>query len=69
MHKIKLMLLASIRGKTVCKTLALVIVDSVEVPRSIMENSKAMALAANVFFVDGIVFLITVSKRLSHPYH
>jgi hypothetical protein len=54
--------LASIRGKTVRRTPAPVVADYVDVARLIMQRSKIMTLAADVFFVDGTLFLITVSR-------
>ncbi len=56
--------LASIRGKTVRWTPATVVADYVEVPRSLVQNNKVVTLAADVFFVDGTAFLITVSRRI-----
>jgi hypothetical protein len=54
--------LASIRGKTAWRTPAPVVVDYVDIPRSIVQSSKIVTLAADVFFVDGRPFLITVSR-------
>jgi len=56
--------LASIRGKTVRWTPAPVVADYVAVPRALVEQNKVVTLAADVFFVDGTAFLITVSRRI-----
>jgi hypothetical protein len=57
--------LASIRGKTVCRTPAPVKGDYVAIPREIVEANAAVTLAANVFFVDGTAFLTTVSRKVN----
>ena len=56
--------LASIRGKTVRRTPAPVVADYVAVPRALVEQNKVVTLAADVFFVDGTAFLITVSRQI-----
>jgi hypothetical protein len=56
--------LASIRGKTVRRTPAPVVADYVAVPRALVEQNKVVTLAADVIFVDGTAFLITVSRRI-----
>ncbi len=39
---------------------ARVVTDYVVVPRSLVEANKVITLAADVFFMDGLVFLLTV---------
>ena len=56
--------LASVRGKTVRRTPAPVVADYVAVPRSLVEANKIVTLAADVFFVDGTAFLLTVARRI-----
>jgi hypothetical protein len=56
--------LASVRGKTVQWTPAPVVGDYVAVPKGVIEKNKTVTLAANVFFVDGIAFLLTVSRNI-----
>ena len=56
--------LPSIRGTTVRRTPAPVVADYVAVPRALVEQNKVVTLAADVFFVDGTAFLITVSRRI-----
>jgi hypothetical protein len=55
---------ASVRGKTVRKKPAPVVVDYVAAPCTLIEANKVITLAANVFFVDGIAFLLTAGRRL-----
>ena len=42
-----------------------VVTDYVTVPRLLVEANKVTTLAADVFFVDGPVFLLTVTQRLN----
>jgi hypothetical protein len=56
--------LASVRGKTVRKKPAPVVTDYVAVPCTLVEANKVIMLAADVFFVDGTAFLLTVGRRL-----
>ena len=56
--------LASMRGKTVGVTLKPVVGDYVSVPRSIIEQNKTVTLAADIFFLDGIAFLMTVARQI-----
>jgi hypothetical protein len=56
--------LASVRGKTVWRTPGAVVTDYVSIPRSLVEHNKMVMLAADVFFVNGTAFLMTVSRRI-----
>jgi hypothetical protein len=56
--------LASVRGKTVRRTPAPVVADYVAVPCLLVEANKVVTLAADMFFVDGTAFLLTVSQRM-----
>jgi hypothetical protein len=56
--------LASVHGKTVHWTPAPVVGDYVAIPREIVEANAAVTLAADVFFVDGTAFLMTVSRKV-----
>ncbi len=56
--------LSSVRGKTVQRTPAPVVADYVAVLRELVQANKRMTLAADVFFVDGTAFLLTVSRRI-----
>ena len=40
------------------------VADYVAVPRLLVDANKVLTLAADVFFVDGTAFLMTVSRRL-----
>jgi hypothetical protein len=53
--------LTSIRGKTVRRTPTPMVADYVAVPRSLVETNKVITMAADVFFVDGTAFLLTMS--------
>ncbi len=46
------------------RTPAPVVADYVAVPRSLVEQNKVVTMAADVFFVDGMAFLITVPRRI-----
>jgi hypothetical protein len=46
-------------------TPALVVAYYVVVARSIVQNNKVVTMVADVFFVDGTAFLITISWRIS----
>ena len=41
-----------------------VVADYVAVPRNLVDANKAITLAADVFFVDGTAFLLTVAQRI-----
>ena len=56
--------LASIRGKTVRRAPEPVVTDYVAVPQTLIEANKVITLAADVFFVDGTAFLLTVARRI-----
>ena len=56
--------LPSVRGKTVRRAPAPVVADYVAVPRELVEANKVTTLAADVFFVDGTAFLLTVARRI-----
>jgi hypothetical protein len=63
-HKIFGPDLASIHGKTVQWMPAPVVADYVAIPWQLVDANKAVTLVADVFFMDGIAFLITVSRRI-----
>ncbi len=56
--------LASILRKIVQRTPAPVVADYMAIPWQLVDANKAVTLAADVFFVDGIAFLITVSRKI-----
>ncbi len=56
--------LPSLGGKTVRQTPAPVVSEYVSVPREIVEWNKIVTLVADVFFVDGIAFLLSLSRQI-----
>jgi hypothetical protein len=56
--------LASIQGKTVRRTPAPVVADYVAVPHGLVDANKVITLAADVFFVNRMAFLLTISRRI-----
>jgi len=55
---------ASVRGKTVRWAPAPVVGDYVAVPKGVIEKNKTVTLATDVFFVDGIAFLLMVLRSI-----
>ncbi len=55
--------LANLRGKTVQQMPARVVGGCVSVPREVVEHNKIVTLAADVFFLDGIAFLLNMSRQ------
>jgi hypothetical protein len=51
-------------GKTVQRTLVPLVADYVAVPPSLVENNKVITMAADVFFINGTAFLLTMSWRI-----
>jgi hypothetical protein len=56
--------LASVRGKIVRRTPAPVAADHVAVPCAVVERNKVVTMVADVFFVDGMPFLVTLSRNI-----
>ena len=56
--------LQSVREKTVRRMPAPVVADYVAVPCELVAANKTVMLAADVFFVDGTAFLLTVFRRI-----
>ena len=56
--------LASVRGKTIQRAAAQVVIDYMAVPHLLVEQNKMVTLAVDVFFVDGTAFLMTISRRI-----
>jgi hypothetical protein len=63
-HQIFGLDLASVRGKMVRRAPAQVVGDYMAVPWQLVEANAAVTLAADVFFVDGTAFLMTVLRRI-----
>jgi hypothetical protein len=56
--------LASVQGKTVRWTPVPVVADHVTVPCAVVERNKVVTMAADIFFVDGTPFLVTLSRNI-----
>ncbi len=56
--------LVSIRGKTVRHMPAPVVADYIAIPWGIVEWNQIVTMVADVFLVDGIAFLVTLSWKI-----
>ena len=56
--------LASVRGKTVRRKPKSTVEEYVAVPKELVSRHKFISIAADVYFVDGIGFLLTVAIKL-----
>ena len=56
--------LEGVRGKTTRSKPDRVVEEYVAVPRDFITRNKMITIAADVFFVDGIAFLLTVSRKI-----
>ena len=56
--------LASVRGNTFQRKPKSIVEEYVAVPKELVSRHKFISIAANVFFVDGIEFLLTVAIKL-----
>ncbi len=56
--------LPSLQGKTVWRTPASVVSEYVSVPREVVERNKIVTLAVDVFFVDGMAFLLSALRQI-----
>ncbi len=56
--------LASMRGKTMQLAPAPVVADYVAVSKRVIKRNKTVTLAPNVFSVNGVAFLVTVSRNI-----
>jgi hypothetical protein len=41
-----------------------VVADYVEIPKEILDMNKAVTIAADVMFVNGIPFVVTISRKI-----
>ncbi len=57
--------LANIRGKTTKRKPEHVQIDYVQIPRDFVKMHKYITLAADVMFVNGLPFLVTLSRGIS----
>ena len=58
--------LASVRGKTIRRKPKSIMEEYVSVPKELVSQNKFISIAADVFFVDGIAFLLTVAIKLKN---
>jgi hypothetical protein len=56
--------LASVWGKTIRRTPPPVVADHVAVPHTVVERNKVVTMATDIFFVDGMPFLVTLSRNI-----
>ena len=56
--------LASVREKTVLSRPKLIVEEYAAVPNGLVSRHKCISMAADVFFVNGIAFLLTVAIKL-----
>ncbi len=56
--------LSNVRGKTMQRAPAPVVGDYVAVLKGVIDQNKTVTLAADVFFVDGIAFLLTIMRNI-----
>ena len=56
--------LDSVRGKTVRRKPKSTVEEYVAVPKELVSRHKFISIEADVFFVDGISFLLTVAIKL-----
>ena len=57
--------LASVRWKTVRRKPKSIVEEYVKVPKELVSRHKFISIAADVFFVDGVAFLLTVAIKLN----
>jgi hypothetical protein len=55
---------AELKGKTIWKKLAPVISDIMKVPRDLLKLEKDVSMCLDIFFINKIPFLITLSLRI-----
>jgi hypothetical protein len=56
--------IATLRGKTVRNTQDAMIADCVAIPKEIMDLNKEVIMAADVMFVNGMLFVTTLSRKI-----
>ena len=56
--------LTSVHGKTTWCTPVPVVADHVVVPQGVKDQNKTVMLVADMFFLDGIAFLVTVLRNI-----
>jgi hypothetical protein len=56
--------IATLRGKILRNTPDAVVADYVEIPKEILDMNKAVTIAADVMFVNGLPFVVTISRKI-----
>jgi hypothetical protein len=56
--------IATLRGETVRNTPDTVVANYVEIPMEILDMNKAVTIAADVMFVNGLPFVVTISRKI-----
>jgi hypothetical protein len=64
-HKIFGPDLANIRGKKVCRQPEHVSMEIVNIPQQILENQSNVTLSADIMFVNGVLFLVLLSRNIN----
>ncbi len=57
--------LAGVRGRTVWRPPESVTTNHVKIPRATLEQHQRVTLAANVMFVNGVPFLVSISLGIN----
>jgi hypothetical protein len=56
--------IATLRWKTVGNTPDTVVADYVEIPKEIIDMNKAVTIAADMMLVNGLPFVVTISRKI-----
>jgi hypothetical protein len=56
--------IATLRWKTARNTPDSVVADYLEIPKEIIDMNKAVTIAADVMFVNGPPFIVTISRNI-----
>ncbi len=57
--------LAAVRGRMVRRTPESVTTNIVEIPRAIPEQHQRVTLAVNIMFINGVPFLVSISRGIN----
>jgi dimeric dUTPase (all-alpha-NTP-PPase superfamily) len=63
-HKLFADDIATLMGNTVRNTQDPVMADYVEIPKDILDLNKDVTMAADVMFVNGLLFVTTISRKI-----
>ena len=56
--------ITSLKGKSVRRKPASVVMDYVEIPREILESRKELEVSTHVMFINKLPFLVSISRQL-----